>query len=83
LINVNFSGADLINIKFKNCTILTCDFSNCKMQDVLFEDTIRSKCDFNNIEIIDNVVGLSQNIITENSDKQFIETVKQLDLHNH
>lgn len=82
MINVNFSGADLINIKFKNCTILTCDFSNCKMQDVLFEDTIRSNCDFNNIEIIDNVVGLSQNIITENSDNQFIETVKQLDLHN-
>jgi hypothetical protein len=53
-----------------------------KMQDVLFEDTIRSECDFKNIEIIDNVTGLATNVITENTDEQFIETIKQLDQHN-
>ena len=53
-----------------------------KMQDVLFEDTIRSECDFKNIEIIDNVNGLATNVITENTDEQFIETIKQLDQHN-
>ena len=52
------------------------------MQDVIIEGGIKSGCKFNNVEVIDNVQGVVDNVITENADEQFIETLKQLDQHS-
>mgnify|MGYP003293219734 CR=1 FL=1 len=82
IIKCNFTQTDLINVKFKDCTLINCDFSNSKMQDVLIEGGIKTDCKFNNVKILDNVQGIADNVITENTDEQFIETIKQLDLHN-
>ena len=52
------------------------------MQDVIIEGGIKSGCKFNNVEVIENVQGVVDNVITENADEQFIETLKQLDQHS-
>jgi hypothetical protein len=52
------------------------------MQDVVIEGGLKSECKFENVEVIDNVHGVVDNVITENNDEQFIETLKQLDQHN-
>jgi hypothetical protein len=52
------------------------------MQDVVIEGGLKSECTFENVEVIDNVHGVVDNVITENNDEQFIETLKQLDQHN-
>jgi hypothetical protein len=51
------------------------------MQDVVIEGGLKSECKFENVEVIDNVHGVVDNVITENNDEQFIETLKQLDQH--
>jgi hypothetical protein len=61
--------------------MIECDFANSKMQDVLIEGGIKTKCNFKNITILDNVIGIDDdNIISEDENEiSFVETLKQLD----
>ena len=69
-IDCNFSAADFLNVKFFNCMFNKCNFDKSKMQDVLFDDCTKINCSMNNINIIENVIGINieeNQIITENN----------------
>lgn len=83
LINIDFTKADFLNVKFINCTMVYCIFSDSKMQDVVIEGGIKSECNFDNVQILDNVIGVTtNNIISENSDYKLIQVLKNNDSNN-
>lgn len=68
-IDCNFSAVDFLNVKFFNCIFNKCIFDKAKMQDVLFDDCTKINCSMNELNIIDNVIGIDieeSKIITEN-----------------
>ncbi len=84
-IDCNFNNADFLNVKFLDCTFVKCDFTNAVFQDVLLDGGFKSNCIFKDLDIKDNVVGISEeesNIISENNtDKAFEDKIKSIFKH--
>lgn len=68
-----FEATDLLDVKFKDCTLSNCNFTDAKLNDFSIEGGFKSDCNFDNIEIINNVTGISDNennIISDSESKR-------------
>lgn len=69
----SFAKASLMGVDFSNCTFYSANFAGCKMSHVKFDENCKFiDSRFDNVEMNDNVVGLSiedQKIITEGEDE--------------
>lgn len=59
-LDCNFQSANLLNVTFKDCNIVNNNFTAAKLQDVLIEGGFKTGNNFTNVNIVDNVKGLSQ-----------------------
>ena len=59
-LDCNFESANILNVTFKDCNIVNNNFIKAKMQDVLIEGGFKTGNNFTNIQIVDNVKGLSE-----------------------
>lgn len=68
-----FEATDLLDVKFKDCALSNCNFTDAKLNDFSIEGGFKSDCNFDNIEIINNVTGISDNennIISDSESKR-------------
>lgn len=59
-LDCNFESANILNVTFKDCNIVNNNFIKAKMQDVLIEGGFKTGNNFTDVQIVDNVKGLSQ-----------------------
>ena len=79
-LDCNFQSANLLNVTFKDCNIVNNNFTAAKLQDVLIEGGFKTGNNFTNVNIVDNVKGLSQkdlNIIGDSIEGDGIFSDKQ------
>jgi hypothetical protein len=84
-LDCDFGGTLLADVTFLNCNLVECDFKESKMQDVNFEGGFKSNNNFERLEILRNVNGISpdessiisddieQTSITEKLDQLYTE----------
>lgn len=58
-LDCDFGGTLLADVTFLNCNLVECDFKESKMQDVNFEGGFKSNNNFERLEILRNVNGIS------------------------
>jgi hypothetical protein len=91
----NFKDTDLLAVTFKDCTLSECDFTNAKFQDFLLEGGLKTNCNFTNIDLVNNVVGLTDDenkVISDNSKRErnlnkninsFLKKLNKIDIANN